>query len=261
LDRQYHTLDKASLLECSLSRYGNEENFMSEMRKIREKIIDHISSHPDYPNLGLKVQSYQEKDAPERSIYKDEFCDRHLVSLDLVKANFQSFLTLGKSIVNSKDTYEDFISDFTDDKYFASSKKIRQVIFGNLNPKRQQMVTKGIMFGIKSKLDWYSSKPLTVSADELIFDIYSCEELQLLKDFVSKLPEKIKIRDFRIEKLASKSSTMYVKRYTDGSFELKCCPGPYTIEALRQVYNEPVHPYDRVFFNDGRVCEYKDSLF
>jgi hypothetical protein len=264
LDRQYNTLEKVKLLEDSLARYGSEDEFFKAMRDLRNEIIDHVKEHPDYENLGLKhaIPQDKERKASERSIYKEHFCGKEMVSLDLVKANFQSFRLFGKDIVDNKDTYEEFVGQFTDDEYFTSSKKIRQVIFGNLNPKRQMTITKTMMHGLRWKLDWYSTDVLTVSADELVFEIQEITNLDGLRKFIDdNLKEKVRVQGFSIEKVPTKTSSVFVKKYPDGTFDLKCCPGNYTIEVLRHIYNEASHPYDKVFYNDGRLCEYRDSLF
>jgi hypothetical protein len=264
LDRQYNTLEKAKMLEKSLARYGGEDEFLKEMRRLRNEIIDHVKDHPDYETLGsrkIPIPPSKDRKIAERSIYKEIFCGKDMVSLDLVKANFQSFQQYSTKIVNEKDTYEEFVGDFTDDKYFVGSKKIRQVIFGNLNPKRQMTITKHMMYALKHKLNFYSTDVLTLSADELVFEIPDYTNLDGLEQYVDKLHEKVRIQGFRIEKVPTKTSSIFVKKYPNGTFDLKCCPGNYTVEVLRHIYDEPVHPLDRVFYNDGRVCEYKDSLF
>jgi len=264
LDRQYKTLEKVELLERSLKRYGDEESFFLAMKNARNGIIDHVKTHPDYESLGcakVRFQQDKERKVAQKSIYKVDFCGRNMVSLDLVKANFQSFYLNAPDIVNNKDTYEEFVKDFTDDEYFIKSKKIRQVIFGNLNPKRQMTITKHMMYAIRHQLDWYSTDVLTLSEDELVFELSDRTNFDYLKLYVDKLPAKVKVEDFLIEKVPTKTSSIFVKKYPDGTFDLKCCPGNYVIEVLRHLYGEPIHPLDKVFYNDGRLCEYKDSLF
>lgn len=68
------------------------------------------------------------------------------------KANFTALRHYNKDIVGGKDTYEDFLGMFTDENYFKESKYIRQVIFGNVNPKRQITYEKFLMDKVLVKL-------------------------------------------------------------------------------------------------------------
>lgn len=50
-----------------------------------------------------------------------------------------------KRIVLGCETYQELLSKFTQNPYIFESKHIRQVIFGHLNPKRQQTIQKFLM--------------------------------------------------------------------------------------------------------------------
>ena len=265
LDKQYKTFEKVKLLEDSLAKYGSEDEFFIAMKKTRETIIDHIKGHPDYENFGsfgsILVPDSKERKTMQKSIYKVDFCDRDMISIDLVKANFQSYVQFLPDAINNKGSYEEFVQDFTDDEYFIRSKKIRQVIFGNLNPKKQMNIAQHMMWAMKHKINIYSTDFFALSADELVFELNDCYSFQGLVDYVDQIPENVRIQQFQIEKVPVKTSNIFVKRFPDGTFKLKCCPGNYVIEVLRHIYGETVHPWDIVFYNDGRLCEYKDSLF
>ena len=260
LDRQYGTWEKVKLLESSLAKYKSEDEFFKAMRDLRNKIINHIKANPDYKDLPFQKLDGGRK-ISERSIYKTDFVGKEMVSIDLVKANFQSFQMTVPEVIDNKDTYEDFVGQFTDDQYFISSKKIRQVVFGNLNPKRQIAIAKNMMHIIMHHVEAFSTDVVTLSSDELVFEKCNALSVNGLKQKIQSLPHNVRIKDFIIEKVPTKTSSIFIKKYKDGTFDLKCCPGNYTIEVLRHIYGEPVHPMDKVFYNDGRLCEYKDSLF
>lgn len=57
-------------------------------------------------------------------------------SLDLKKVNYHVLKFYYPNLVLNTHTYEDFIGQFTEFDYIRKSKYIRQVIFGNLNPKK-----------------------------------------------------------------------------------------------------------------------------
>ena len=69
-------------------------------------------------------------------IYKPMFDGACFFSLDLKKANYHVLKFYHPNLVLNTHTYEDFIGQFTEFDYIRKSKYIRQVIFGNLNPKK-----------------------------------------------------------------------------------------------------------------------------
>jgi ribosomal protein S17E len=69
------------------------------------------------------------------------------------------------------ETYKDLVSKFTDVVPFIESKKIRQVIFGYLNPKRQQTIQKFMMnelFETLEKSGFEKKRFLAACSDEII---------------------------------------------------------------------------------------------
>ena len=263
LDRQYNTLDKVKLLEDGLAQFKNEEEFMTAMRKVRESMISSISSRPGFNKMKSTNLNRNEYKIPDRSAYKIDMCHKRLISLDLVKANFFCFKRFAPDFVDNKNSYREFAEQFTDVEYFLNSKKIRQIVFGNLNPKTQQTLMKNTMYKIHAELNINTLGPLPISitSDELILD--SSLSIDFYKKWIDdhKNEYDLKVSEFYIEKVPTKISTMFYKNFSDGSFDLKCCRADYVVEVLRHKYGETCHPYDKIFYNDGRVCEYKDSLF
>ncbi len=95
------------------------------------------------------------------------------------KANFSALREYRDDIFGGSDTWEEFISRFTDNKHIINSKYIRQVIMGNLNPKRQTAYEKVLMD--KLLTDILHAKIIDKEnvaaflADEIIFDITDLE--------------------------------------------------------------------------------------
>jgi hypothetical protein len=268
LERQYKVSEKLESLNCMLSSVKDEESFHKYMRTTREKIIDEVKNKDEYKDFigDLDLPSLPNVNC-NKKIYTQDNVGKALVSIDLVSANFQVFKILFPKLILNSETYGEFASNYTDFEYFKKSKKIRQIIFGNLNPKRQQTVIKHLIHSLLTEFqdlkDW---NLVAKSSDEIIFEPLSKNPniMDKIMDFgkgVKFLGKNIdyKVQPFTLEKLPS--SSIYVKRYLDNSFDLKCCPANTTIEALRFLCNEPLQKYDRVFYQDGRVCEFKDNLF
>jgi hypothetical protein len=267
LDKQYKTLERVRLLEDALCQFEDEESFFKAGRDFRSRIINHVQDHPVYPQLQSLYTNlgFAKKGNPVRqtNIYRAELCGKRLISLDLRSANFQCFKKYVPELVDKCKTYHEFASEFSDIEYFLTSKKIRQTIFGNLNPKLQQKLMKEMTSQIMDAFSHGGAVAITSSSDEVVFDTPMDKQFY---DEIAEIYSKngkfdLNVTEFVIEEVPTTTSSIFVKRFPNGAFALKCCRADYVAEVLRHLYGEKVHPYDRMFYNDGRVCEYKDSLF
>jgi hypothetical protein len=283
LDPYYNIKSKLEVLKRNLAEYKDEGSFLSKISGTREYIIDHIKGKEAYktfsnckmPNVKAIKRTqkhiYNPQNAvPEGVEVKDvSTSEFKMISIDLVKANFQSFKCFHPALVDHCDTYADFASQFKVDDYFLLSKQIRQIIFGNLNPKRQQAYQKVIMSNIADHIEQtfapYGQKleVLTTTSDEIVLS--TDHSIQQVDRALAHLPYEIRTEEFVITRLpnaqSKQASSVYVKTYPDGTFELKCCPGHYVMEVLRHLNGEEPNEMDRVFYQDGRLCSYKDPLF
>lgn len=79
------------------------------------------------------------------------------------------------NVFDGCDTWEDYISKFTDDNFITTSKYFRQVVFGNLNTKKikalQTHITKDIAILLKD-----SYNVLSVNADEVIVEVETTDD-------------------------------------------------------------------------------------
>ena len=86
------------------------------------------------------------------------------------------------------ENYKELVSKFTEIKPFIESKQIRQVIFGHLNPKRQQTIQKYMMNLVVEILDkngFDKCRFLSASSDEVILSFKKTNfSILILKIFV-----------------------------------------------------------------------------
>ena len=118
------------------------------------------------------------------NIYKPEYANNDFLSIDLKKANLQAVLIqeliakqnkfIGK-YRNIDKKYKEFIDKYlepSNDKektYFINSKYIRQYLFGNLNPKRQQKIQKYFISLIANKIKNETNEEIiSASNDEIV---------------------------------------------------------------------------------------------
>ena len=246
---------------------SNEKEFLDYYDKIKEEAIEFIKNTDTYKILNkCDISNYDVKDKgslsiPQKDVYKENNIGKSFVSIDLRKANYTSLkifeeLLYKTDTANFPDTYEEFIKQFTPYEYFINSKYLRQVIFGNCNPKRQIKIEKWYMNRIVRN---YIPEQIVYSMnnDEIILDAdkVSPEIMDLLKNKLDS--NKFKIEEFSLEKI--KGSDTFIKRFKDNSYELKCMPAFDAVFVYKFLNNQEYSKDDRLFItSENRLAEYID---
>ena len=84
-------------------------------------------------NFGGNMQKFLDTEQQDGGLF---------LSFDMIKANFQALRYVDPSIVRDCETWEEFVACFTDVKYLASAKQVRQEVLGKLNGKRLAAIEK-----------------------------------------------------------------------------------------------------------------------
>jgi len=206
-------------------------------REMRNTIIQLIISVKGYANMSVTNLKLYDKYKGPKSYLRDELIGKRLVSVDLVKGNYQAMKYLNSAYVDNTNTYEELIGKYTKYEPMIRSKFFRQMIFGQLNPQIQGMVQQemigNIIEQIYKKIGFFEI--CFLSNDEVIFVINSDLEKQQIKDVVNTLSYEIRVTEFKIEKIAnSYEEQWYVKHYIDTNKSRLM--GVHT-RYLMQVYN------------------------
>ncbi len=163
-------------------------------------------------------------------------------------------------LVMNADTYEDMIGQVTDYDYFKKSKYLRQVIFGNLMPKRQQKIQKYViseyieLFNEKFDITDIKASP----PDEFVFeyvDGMNFDDIEI--DKFCKYP-------FTIEKFTLQcveNRPFFVKEYDNGKIEFKGVPSYLFMQVYKKYLDEPINYYDRLFYYEGYMATFNEDIF
>ena len=179
-------------------------------------------------------------------MYNGENAGKVFVSFDLVKSNIQALNYADKEILFNSDTYENFIKRFTDSKYIARSKYFRQVVFGQMNPKRHITIAKFLISKVYETLrahglDW---ELVAVSSDEIVFEVpediewnYALLYATLKHEWENivwdELGLKVKMEMFQLDaynlktEKCDKVCTFYIKTHSDCKVTWKGIPIQY----------------------------------
>lgn len=273
-DDDFQSKQKFKLLQTAISKYDNEEAFLNQYYIIRDTIINAIKntkSFIEFNNMKMDNFNVPNNNYPKHDIFNLGNIDKYFISIDLKKANFQALKYFNKEIVLDCNTYQELISKFTDMEYMKESKYLRQVIFGNMNPKRQvklerYIIEKILNYLLEKKL-FKDSSIRMVSNDEIIFELEFSEAYDVWKDDYLKLVELIKNNinidvDIEVFKLKNIGNTKYfVKHFINKTgFELMCVPLVYHAQVYKKFKGMEIIDNDLLFFYENQVCKFLNPI-
>jgi hypothetical protein len=257
--------EKYNKLVLLVERLGGEEAFFKESKRIIEAMTNYIKGQPKYEqfnseNLDSLTNGLLKKiQIPDQDIYIPQNDAKFMISVDLQKANFQCLKNYG---IIEFDIYADFIGQYSADEYFQDSKQIRQVVFGQVNPKRQQILQRSMIAQAVQQLSEY--KLISGTPDEVIFLFNSSEEMEAAEIRITEILSenfewKFHVRGFQLNQIGKQP--FYKKEFTDGSFELKNVPAHSYAEVLKYVLGRDISPQDRISIFEGRLVSFMNPLF
>jgi hypothetical protein len=190
-DRQIHLLEdsfgaatKYLELMTTIRDYfnGNPQAFLEHRRSVKDKILNEILGSEAYKAM-LADKSPLEDYKPlvgSRELYTEEQDGGMFISFDMVKANFQALRYVDPSIVRDCETWEEYVSKFTDIPYIAAAKQVRQEVLGKLNGKRLAAIEKRtaneFAKEFQYRLSIYGFSLFSIKTDEIIFKFEGTEK-------------------------------------------------------------------------------------
>lgn len=273
-DRFYGTLSKWDLFVRELEKYQCEQDYFEEYNSVKDTVITSIKNSDGYQrfnNEDMNKFRLQSTNLPNKDIFKPSNDCKMFISIDMRKANFSALQHYDSSIFTGVSTWEDFIGMYTDNKHIINSKYIRQVIFGNCNPKRHITYEKYLMDMILTGIEKYSliDKVIFFSNDEIVFEmdrelkiktlLYICKCLKedIEEDFI--LPVKVEL--FTLHKI--KGTDGYYKEIIgeneDVNIEFKCLDNYMLPFVLRKFNGEEITESDKVFYHEGLLSKFIET--
>ena len=196
-----------------------------------------------------------------RDPYHPENDGQLLLSLDIRQANFSVLRWRFPELVNNQEDYDDFIRDYYDFDYIAGCKRIRQVLFGNLNPKRQRKLIRDVTYAaLESLMEAGICGPKQVaslSEDEIVLHPVG-DSIEKTKAHLKYLSESIfqgvefKSSVFTLHRLGN--SSCYWKLHEGGRIELRKTPAHLFMQAFKTVTGQKILERDRTFVFEGELA-------
>lgn len=265
-----------------LTQYESCEQFLDEYYLARDRLINEIKEKDAYLAYNaMDMQSYAVGNIPypnavKQDVYRAQFIGRRFISIDLVKANFQVLRKLNPELVNQAASYADFVKAATNSAYIASSKYTRQIIFGNMNPKRQvtmqryythKLLALLLEHGICNK-----ESVIVFTYDEIVLDRALLPEQEQHAEKITALAKELLDLEVRVDcyQLRSiinktpyaKDTHFFVKEFDEGTFEFKRVPGHLFPQVFKAYKGIPLDPdFDLVFKFEHYLAAFQTPLF
>lgn len=270
-DRIHQTKEKLQLLHHTVNQFDCEDKFLEEYHRIKDDILNTIKSTDIFKQFNNdKLEDYEIINKyPKKDVFNMGNVGKHFVSIDLVKANFQAMKYYSEDLVLNCNTYDELISKFTNLEYMNKSKYIRQVIFGNMNPKKQiriekYLINKVLQFLLNLKA--FSEENLKMfSTDELVFEIKKDRVTILNTDNITSLIKDelgidVDIEVYQLHNIEN-STKYFVKEFINKKGqELMCIPLVYYPQIYKNYYGLELNDYDLCFFYENQVCKFLEPL-
>lgn len=266
-DKQYHCKNKYENFVKLVESCGGEQGYFELYNKVKDSAITYLNNNPymqffareeDFSKFQIKNKGFSKHD-----IYHADNNGKYFVSFDMIKGNFTALHHYDKRIVNNTDTYEEFLGSFTNHSHLLYSKYIRQVIFGNVNPKRQVTYEQYLMDKVMDKLlkRFDSNKIVFFSTDEIVMklddaEIYSVDKIA--KEIVKECKlENINIRSevFKLHKIEGIDG--YIKEFLEKEkgIDIKGVNSINMPFVLRALNCEEITENDTVFLYEGQLAK------
>lgn len=253
IDPYYKSVSKYNILKKEVELNGIQ-HFEENTRLVMFKLLDTLKEKKEFEifnNLDIKNFNLDIK-APKRELYHLDSVGKTFYSIDLVQANFQCINYVIPEIFDGSHSYEDFVTKNGFNDYMKISKQIRQVIFGNMNPKRQQSIQKFMMSKIAEKLVSIGvdlNSIYSLSSDELVFEDFLYDKL-LIEKSLSELDFNLRVEKFKLERPFKQP--MYVKKLDNGEVIFKMVPTSMMAEFIKRYECKELEDLDFYFLDENK---------
>lgn len=268
-DKFYGTLDKWNLFVKELQKYNCEQDYFEEYNRVKDSAILSIKESEAYQRFNTDdMNKYRvtHENLPSKDIFKPTNDGKAFISIDMRKANFSSLHHYSADMFGVN-TWEEFISKFTNNQHIINSKYIRQVILGNCNPKRHITYEKYLMDILLTDLlekHIPIERVVFFSNDEIVIDVSDMNKSrQVLLAFNIEQYLKDASPKFKVELF-----TLYKIHGTDGYYkeilnengekdiEFKCLDNYVMPFVIRHFLGEEVADSDKAFYHEGLLAQF-----
>lgn len=252
LNPYFDTLRKYEIFKKVYQEFG-ESLFKHNSQKLNDT-IQYLTAKDEYQDfVKMDMSRFNRKlNIKGKDLYVAGNENKRYISIDLVKANFQSFLFVMPEIFDGFKDFNSFAKSRDFNEVLLESKISRQVIFGGLSASRQQQVQKYMMEQIIFALfdrGVKESEIYSLSSDEVFFEDkgYNVNDLHSM---ASDLGYQVRVEMFDLVKPFEKA--YFVKERVNGSCEFKMVPTAVMAEFIKKYEGKPLEDMDFYFYDENK---------
>jgi hypothetical protein len=269
-EKQYQAKTKWDKYMEEVSKFKNEQEYFAYYNKVKDdaiKFIQETDAYKKFQEFDMNTFKVPNYNINRHDIFHHENDGKQLISIDLKKGNFTAMHWFDKSIVDNANTYEAFISKFSDVDHINKSKHIRQIIFGQCNPRRQTTIEKYLInmiisniiipaYGLEN-IEVYTDDEVILKLDNILETHTEKEVLYfkaLVENYCAGNNINIHFERFTLHQIEDKH--MFYKKTTDGQIDLKCVDALEMPKLIRSLNGEEPNDDDNVFVYNGRLAKF-----
>lgn len=249
---------------------GIEQRYFEYCEQVEKEVLAFLKESESLKGLQTcDMNKYKNPfSIPSGNVYKGDNVDKKYISIDMAKANFSALVHYEKEIEvgNAEKSfgqlcgydYSKFIGHFTDNKFVAESKYVRQYIFGHCCSKRVVNYEKWIMGTVMDKLPASAvNKVVTLNNDEIIIDAgdLTLEEVNGIRILVEQLSEEIvplHFEYFTLKGFYGTEQKVFMKQFIDengqqNGYKLACNNSIDTVFIEKYLHGIEITDNDLVF--------------
>ena len=270
LDSLFGCIDKFNVFCRELEQFENEQEYFAYYNTVKDSVINMIrenSMYQKFSNDTFSDTQIIKRTIPvgKKNLYIDENDGKSFISIDMKKANFSALRHYSPDIFKGRETWEAYISLFTNHEHIKNSKYIRQVILGALNPKKQITYETYLMdilyLHIKevmgNRVEFYS-----IGVDEIVICAdnaeYSFEELKSVVETCQQhIGQLVRVVKFDLKKVGDYG---WIKILDHDEVEFKTINADIFHQIVKHYWNEPIDEDDLVFYYNGQLARFLKAV-
>lgn len=264
----FQSKDKFEEFLKMLENFNSSEDFLTYYIEIKDKIISDVtkkSSYNEFINTDMK-KFETDINFSKKDIFNLANVNKLFLSIDLKKANFQSLNYFNKNILDA-DSYHKFISKYTPYSYMQKSKHMREVVFGELNPKRQVKIERYIISVLlKNILDNTNIlfKNIYLNNDEIIFEIINEQNIKMnisnIKTISKNMNIDVSIEFYKLKQIGTKNKWFIKEFLNKDGFDIVVVPKLFMPQVIKYLENKPIEERDLGFHYESLPAHFDSPI-
>lgn len=250
------------------NRFSDEQSYFEYYNSVKEKAMAYIKESKSYTELQKTEFKFKSSYA-QSDVYKETNVGKSFISIDMRKANFTALKHFGHSIGAEfcDGSYEDWLTEFTDVKAIIKSKYIRQVIFGNCNPKHQIAYEKYLMNVLLEKLieaeQIKETDVVSFMSDEIILSAenISYEQYLGLKAYIEDIVDfDVRVEYYKLFRINGTDG--YIREIQDGVnkiSDIKCLNSEDAPFVYRFLDGDSYDESDYLFWHNHKLARFLEA--